>query len=913
MLTRRRGALAAAVCALGASVSAALASQPPSPSAAPPCAGCAVITLTPGQTLLAPAQLEGTALLLRVAPGADARDWRASLDDITRRGGRGGLHLTGVPAEDDAALMGAGDALLIEVRGGDPDRLAFALKRAFARARGVNEKTTLVVAADGELLRALVARDVLSYADAMLVLRGPFDVGLDARHVIWLASGPGGFGVLDDAAAIVTGPPIAAEMRRVWRLPDDVTRASAVLHDVAALQMWLPSGLAPVPDRAVTCGSARLPTFMNPQTLDLIAVATECAANAPIVSDVPGAAIDRLDLAHVRLVRVRAGPGDRFAEGVRVVGERALSVDEIVARHQARAVNQTAAIRTLISTGSLTITFEAPGFSAPVTITAKTTMFSGDGPTDMVEEDIRVDGVSFRGTGVPRLPIIEPERVAAAPLTITLTNVYRYRLDGRDRIDGQSCYVIGFTPRDTRASLFAGRAWIATDSFALVRVSAVQTGLRGPVTSSEQTDDFRKDSSGLWLLARSDVRQTYEGAAIRTPIHRLLVIDRQEINAGDYAARRAAAHESNAVMLRDTADGYRYLEKRRDAATPAGGAAAVRTVAGRAQRVRTIAFGVLIDPNISVPLPFAGLSYVDFNLLGTGAQFNGFFGGSYGQVAFSAPSLGGTRWQLAGRAFGIATSYNDRAFEHGRERYELDIRQRPAQASVWLVRPIGARVSARFGYDLTYTHFGRADVTAADFAVPADQVVHAARLGLDVQRAGWQLSAWWAPARRAGWRAWGQPGTSPYRPGQRDFQQYGVNALRSVAVSPHLATRVEAAWMGGRDLDRFSRYAFGTFDNRLRGYPSALIRYDRGGVLRSAVAWSPGRIVRLDGFADAALVHDPAFGGGLRNFTGVGAAIEAPAPFGTLIGVEWGFGFRGVNTNGSRGTNVIRVSGYKVF
>ena len=33
----------------------------------------------------------------------------------------------------------------------------------------------------------------------------------------------------------------------------------------------------------------------------------------------------------------------------------------------------------------------------------------------------------------------------------------------------------------------------------------------------------------------------------------------------------------------------------------------------------------------------------------------------------------------------------------------------------------------------------------------------------------------------------------------------------------------------------------------------------------------------------------------------------------SLIGVEWGFGFRGVNTNGSRGTNVIRVSGYKVF
>ena len=84
---------------------------------------------------------------------------------------------------------------------------------------------------------------------------------------------------------------------------------------------------------------------------------------------------------------------------------------------------------------------------------------------------------------------------------------------------------------------------------------------------------------------------------------------------------------------------------------------------GARDRIRTLAFGVIVDPNISQPLPFAGLSYVDFNLFGTGTQFSGFFGGSYGQLAFSAPSLRGTRWQLAGRAFGIASSYNDRAFE----------------------------------------------------------------------------------------------------------------------------------------------------------------------------------------------------------------------------------------------------------
>src|SRR4029079_3711185 len=126
----------------------------------------------------------------------------------------------------------------------------------------------------------------------------------------------------------------------------------------------------------------------------------------------------------------------------------------------------------------------------------------------------------------------------------------------------------------------------------------------------------------------------------------------------------------------------------------------------------TLAVGVIVDPNISVPLPFAGLSYVDFDLLGTGTQLSALFGGTYGQLAFSAPSLGGTRWQLAGRAFGIASSYNDRAFVEGREVYAENIRQRPAQASIWLLRSLTPRISVRLGYDIDYTRLARGDSTA---------------------------------------------------------------------------------------------------------------------------------------------------------------------------------------------------------
>ncbi len=132
-------------------------------------------------------------------------------------------------------------------------------------------------------------------------------------------------------------------------------------------------------------------------------------------------------------------------------------------------------------------------------------------------------------------------------------------------------------------------------------------------------------------------------------------------------------------------------------------------------------------------------------------------------------------------------------------------------------------------------------------------------------------------------------------------------------LTSRAVARVEGAMMAGTRLDRFSRYAFGTFDNRLRGYPSALIRYDRGAVLRGAVAWPITRFARLDGFVDTAYVRDRGFGTAYRNYTGVGAAIETPAPFGLLTSVEWGYGFRGVNADGGRGTHVIRVSAFKVF
>ncbi|MGH9370007.1 MAG: hypothetical protein ACRD15_00580 [Vicinamibacterales bacterium] len=898
------------------------------PSEPLPCAACIVLLATPGQSVLIAEPLNGVEVVVRAETGTGDRGIGtgdrglaieasgqtlngtvAAMEVIRRHGGRPGLLIRGTDPVDPIEALATAHRIVVDVTGQAAGAdLAFRLKTRLTELRGARLDLVLGVLGAPDLLDTLLQQDLAPYVDFIARTGGgpaPYPVRAASQTLASVYPAAGGARPL----------PAGDAERWLVDLPDDVIAAVRLLTDVARTALVLREGLIAGGTVDVRCRDVGAATYLDPESLDTVAISRGCGEGpltiTPSVTGVRRVSLSGGDL----VVRVPAAEG-RFAEGVHVVGARALSVREIIARHQAAAARQRRAVRTRISTGSMTLTFEAPGFPAPMAISSEAVIYAGPDRVEIEQRDVRVNGIAFRGGGVPRLPLLEPERVASPPLAITLTEMYRYTLEGQEDVRGVRCHVVGFQPTDRSRPLFAGRAWIAADTFAMVKVAAVQTGLRGAIVSSEQTDEFRAEGEGIWLLARSEVRQIYEGAGHRTPIHRVLAIARHEINVADFGSRRAAAYRSPSIMLRDTAEGYRYLERDPASDSPR---TVVPAVAGKADRVRTLALGVILDPNISKPLPFAGLSYVDFDLFGTGTQLNGFFGGSYGQLAVSVPSLGGTRWQLAGRAFGIASSYNDRAFVDGREIYRANISQRPAHASVWLLRPLTARLTARAGYDFDYTHFGRVDSTAASFVVPATQAAHAMRLAIEGQWVGWTASLWWAGARRAGWRRWGET-TGPvvgemqeYDPSQRDYQRFGAVVTRSVVVSPRLVGRVEAAWMAGQDLDRFSRYTFGSFDNRLRGYPSALIRYDRGAVVRSVAAWAAGRLLRIDGFVDTAYVHDPGFGARSRSYTGLGAAAEVPAPFGTLLAVEWGYGFQGIDSDGGRGTHVVRISGYKMF
>jgi len=878
----------------------------------------------------APGRLDGLDVLVVVESAADVAAAEAVARALSTRGASVGFELPLEPATDDlAALAPVAARVLLRVPDGAAadDALVFAIRTRATAVRAAAPSAAIGLSGPAALLFAAAEKGIGPYVSFLVSTSAAAEAA--AGFDWWLPGAP--VTSLEDLLAATAQ---AAGRRLLVRLRDG---DRAVARQTAALSDVLPAGLTSL-DAVTVCADAAgctLPVFLHPGTLDAIAIveggrplivrpgATRAFGRSmedgrerplPLVRRAGDTEVDTRALRGPLVLRLGGWAGGEagFTAGVEVTAARALTVEEILAAHQAAAARQAARVRTLIATGTSVLTFQVPGLAAPMTVTAGAVLYRKGSLVEIEQRDLRLSGVpvAVGDDGVPRLPLVQPEHVASPPLSITLGDAYSYRREGEEERAGRACYLVGFAPRDVGVPSLRGRAWIAKEGFALVRLEAAQTGLRGAIVSSAQTDTFRPvdvEGAEAWLLAQSAVEQVYEGPGHRTPIHRLMAFDRLEANPPDFEPRLAAARASRSVMLRETADGFRYLRRAGEAAAPDGG----RALAGRASRVWSVAAGTLFDPNIDRPLPFAGLSYLDFDVLGTGAQMNAFLAGPFAQLALSVPSVGGPGLQVQASAFASLTRYNDRSFRSGIERYDENLRQRPLRASVAALRRLGPRTRLRAAYEVDAVRLEANDTTASDFRVPASPVAHGLRLGLEWERGAWSATAWGSAARRQRWREWGRPGD--YAPEARAYEKAGLTLARSFVLGPRVVTRLEASALAGRDLDRFSRFSFDAFDNRLRGYPSAGVRFDRGLVLRTAGTWSARRGWRIDGFVDAAVVRDPTAGRASQGHLGTGAAAEVALPGRILLSVDWGFGFEARDREGRRGTHTVRLTAYKVL
>src|SRR5688572_21133049 len=234
-----------------------------------PCAACTVPSITPGQSVLIGAPLDGLEILVRPDAGA-SEDLRAAVEAIRQAGGRPGLWLPAPAVTVDPGLAALAHRIVIDVSNspGDLGELAFLLKTRAVDLRSAAPQVLIGVHTDPGRFADLLARDLGAYVD--------FHAADAADRPAFPRTASVAPGTM--AMGEVGGGPVKAGGARRWivPLPADVVAAEALLSDVRRAAPLVPDGLVPGGMSDVRCGAVKLPTYLDPDSLSTIAIGDSC-------------------------------------------------------------------------------------------------------------------------------------------------------------------------------------------------------------------------------------------------------------------------------------------------------------------------------------------------------------------------------------------------------------------------------------------------------------------------------------------------------------------------------------------------------------------------------------------------------------------------------------------------------------
>jgi len=631
------------------------------------------------------------------------------------------------------------------------------------------------------------------------------------------------------------------------------------------------------------------------------------AAGLEITVDDPGAAV------LMRLERPSAGELAGFDEYVDVSGGRQMQVEEILRRLQAFEDDQARRLEHFQAKRTLHLRFQS--LEGAFEATYSGAFFSRRGEDfDWVWNDFSVGGVRWRSKKLPKVPLIQPEKVASLPVEILLEKDYHYRLRGTATVDGRDCWVIDFKPvaMDTGRSLYRGTVWVDRELFARVRTRAAQVGLEGSVLSNEETWFFEPvDASGMaapWsresfvLPLRISGQQTLSILSAILPVEVETVLENVRINGVGFDADREAALASDATMLRDTDDGLRYLRKEKDG---------VRVVESELDSDRLfLVGGVLWDETLDYPIPLAGVNYLNLDVKDTGAQADVFFAGAFVAAGIADPGLFGSRFNGGANLNGLFIKGTDELYRQGNVVPEESVKRRTASADFFVGRPLAGFLSFELGYRVRMEDFSRADDTAEDFVLPQDTMTHTLKANIQFNRAGYRFGLFADSNRRSDWEFWGLPGNDEYDPEQQSYMRWRVNFTKTWWLPKFRKITLSLEHLDGAELDRFSGYDFGLLGNAtVAGYPSGLVRAEsaNGAHLTAGVNYLD--LIRFEFRADAVWANNEMTGLDHELLSGFGAGGTITLPWQLIMNFEAGYAVTGPG----KGAVALRVFFLRLF
>jgi hypothetical protein len=613
-------------------------------------------------------------------------------------------------------------------------------------------------------------------------------------------------------------------------------------------------------------------------------------------------------LAVVLQPAARAGGETKAA--VEVGAERGLTADEIVARERTWDAGQREKVSSFIADLKTSLRFRIAEVNETFDLTILGPLFYRRGePSDWEWDEFFLNGVKWKGKTLPKLPILQPEKVTTLPLDIRLTEDYEYTLHGEATISGRRAYHIAFVPRSAAGDrpVYRGSVWIDKETFALLRRDSVQLNLKGETLSNVQTEFYRPVPGEPEVLLPLEIKgqQVFSTAGRTTAIERDVVMQTVVLNPKDFAERLAAAHASPAQMIRDTERGMRYLLP--DPARPGQ-----RFIEEKISKKSTFGLlGAFYDDSLDYPLPLLGIQHFNFDLWEKGKQLSVFFGGALLTANYTDPSLAGSRFDLGADLFAVAFAFGDVSYRNGKEVPSEKIKHLPAVFQVNVGHPLGPYLKASLGVFTKWDNFQRDKDTGPDFVTPVDTFTDGAELRLITNVSGFNAVASGSIYRRRKWEFWGDPTTSEFEPDQQHYRKYSLTISKDRYFSGFRKLHLGVAYLGGHDLDRFSKYEFGSFSgNPVRGYKSGSLRTESAFVANVSYGLNIEDIIRFEGFYDQALVKDKRSGFDNAYFSGAGLLASVNGPWqNSLLRAEIG---TPVVSHGIRGF-VVNVLLLKLF
>ncbi|HLF57743.1 MAG TPA: hypothetical protein VI942_12950, partial [Thermoanaerobaculia bacterium] len=817
-----------------------------------------------------------------------------------------------------------------------PVEYAFLVKRASVVVTGEDPEARVAsgpLPADAEWLRAFYGEEVEAYLDLVAFAPGPADASAAALAALTELD-PGKPVALDGAAwpetPAHTLAEAAAAAERGFALTlfaAPPTLDAAALAPLKILANEFRGEIAFDPTTRPS-GAARAWSFVRGEDLALrVVVEPEAGADrltllfpdpqlrAPVWVPLDGG--ETIPLAGTRLtaagleVRV-ADPGPAVAlrlerasieelegveEEVTIADERRIPVEEILRRLQAFEDAQTRRVRHWQAVNTTTLRFQAASGVQAVEATFEGEVFYRAGqPFDWAWQRFYLNGVAWRGKSIPEIPLVQPEKAAAMPLEVHFTKEYTYSLRGTEPIDGRDCWVVEFEPNVAveGRTLFRGTVWVDRETSARVRTRALQLGLQGEVISNEETLHYTPitadgrpapwGAEAFVLPLRTVGQQLLSIVNTATVVEREVLLTAVSVNGSEFDSRREAVLASEATMVRDTEKGLRYL-------VPEEGAAPGERVVKEGYDTNKLFLlgGVFYDESLDFPLPLAGINYFDLNFRGGERQLNAFFGGVLGIVNYADPRFLGSKVDLGADVFAIAVASSDQLFRDGEEVPGEEVEELPARVTLNFGFPLGPFVKINSSYRLAYSKYGRTDDTAPEFVLPSDNFRHSIEAGVQFARSGYRLNLRGAYHRRSEWEPWGLPGNPEFDPDAQEYTTWEASAAKNWYLPGFRKAGLELDYLSGSNLDRFSKYGFGFFGgSRVHGYQIGKVRAEEAFAVHATYGFELGKVVRLDGIADAAWATDEVAGLDNELLAGAGIAGTFMGPWQTIVQVDLG-------------------------